>query len=98
MKEIIVRENAVRAIDALGAYWGTQLYFDICKEALTGQKVDFDADGNRYYDRSSAQALYEAIAPDIVGSVVEEANVAEFLETSGSFPEAMHRLAMSKDE
>lgn len=99
MKAIVVRECAVRAIKAIGsesAFWGASLFFDICREAVTGEKVNFENDAYRFCDKRSVTALYEALAPDIISSVIEEASIAEVLDAVDSMPEAIHEIATIK--
>lgn len=75
MKEITIRECAIRACGAIE--YGDGLLLAICKEAVTGQPVDWSAFPDYYHDR--LRPIYEAIAPDIIDSVASETSYQEFM-------------------
>lgn len=80
MKKLTIRECAVNACGLDDS--GRDLLYLICREAMTGEGIDWDEDFPSYR-RDGARTLYEAIAPDILASVVEE---SQELEISGETP------------
>lgn len=72
MKDLTIRESAIRACLALGGASGGVLLLKLCEEAVTGNPFDWEDEDWKYSFTSAAKAIYEAIAPDVKASVREE--------------------------
>lgn len=72
MKNLIIRECAINACGRTNN--GKKLLYLICKEAMTGEQIDWDEEFPSYYSEE-LRPLYDAIAPDIIDSVSEEGEV-----------------------
>lgn len=75
MRTITIRECAIDAINAIeDERNASALLLAICNEALGSSSPDFE-DQNKFcgYDARVLPAVYKAIAPDIIGSVNDDA-------------------------
>lgn len=96
MKSIIIRECAVNACSTLESN-GARLLLAICKQAFDGTPIDFEEDFT-YYGGHELEATYEAIAPDIIGSVTEEPSAGIVVRCSQSALEDLVEDAMAVAE
>lgn len=76
MKTITIRECAIDACEAIH-YSGAQIFFAICKEAITGEPINWE--DFKGYGEDGLKALYKAIAPDILDSVDSEITYQEII-------------------